>query len=50
MEHLQLPVPRTRAGVGRVLRIGRDDRIAIHMHHWRQMNVDYKDELLQEEV
>lgn len=50
MERLQLPVPRTRPGVGRVLRIGRDDRIAIRMHDWRQGNADYKDELLQEEV
>jgi o-succinylbenzoate synthase len=48
MEHLELPAPRT--GVGRVLRIGRDDRIAIRMHDWRQSSADYKDQLLQEEV
>jgi o-succinylbenzoate synthase len=50
MEHLRVPAPRARSGVGRVLGIGRDDRITIRMHEWRQRHADYKDELLQEEV
>jgi hypothetical protein len=50
MEHLDPSSPRTRPGVDRVLRIGRDDQIAIGMHEWRQRNADYNDQLLQEEV
>jgi o-succinylbenzoate synthase len=50
MEHLDLSSPQTRPSVDRVLRIGRDDQIAIGMHEWRQRNADYNDQLLQEEV
>ena len=49
-DDLPLPASRTSPGVGRVLRMGRDDRIPIRMGEWRRGHADYEDKLLQEEV
>jgi len=39
-----------RSGVGRVLRIGHDDRMTKGMQHWRVVRSDYEDDIVQEEV
>ena len=42
--------PLSRTEAGRLLRIGRDDRLPIHLHEWCDKNTDYQDHMVQEEV
>jgi len=44
------PLSPSRPLVGRVLRIGRDDRLPIRIRDWRETHADYRDNLIQEEV
>ncbi|HEX5030566.1 MAG TPA: o-succinylbenzoate synthase [Candidatus Eisenbacteria bacterium] len=44
------PAPASRPDVGRILTIGRDDRLPVRMHDWHERNADYGDNLVQEEV
>jgi o-succinylbenzoate synthase len=44
------PLPLSGPLVGRVLRIGRDDRLPIRIRDWCETHADYRDNLIQEEV